>query len=481
MSLFLTDPDYIKSISRWFNLSCLFLVIYTQDKRKHRGPCNKITPKSREFIETDSSSSSSECQSDSEEAMKIPALPPLSSCSVINTQTLSNAHMHTPLLPCLGSASSLGPCTGKGLRVKDSSSIITNTNSSSSNSSSSSCSNGNSSSSNTLSITNVTGSFGTSVPDPGGSGTQCKERESVSPPDNMRIDLPLSPLREYQEIQSLWVKIDLSLLSRVPGQGLGEISQVGIKDRDESDGRDRERHSERERVVGGRDRQKQEDRDWSGLRERQKLPKGERQEEETERLVQDRERQGDRGRLIERERQADREERERPGLDQRDRMTERRETVCQGLGVLDNPPVQDKSNPRLLGRTARGEGGGKHRRQTAGNMLGPAEKYTIKSKRKHKVWSPNFTLWILCFFLLLSDVCVLCISSRTTTTRPSTAIRSCDWTKTVSSSHPASPQYTITRTAAQSKCSQWAHCYHRTGSHAPNVLGKVGDKGITLI
>ncbi|CAM9275984.1 unnamed protein product, partial [Lampetra planeri] len=206
------------------------------DKRKHRGPCSKITPKSREFIETDSSSSSSECQSDSEEAMKIPALPPL-----------------------------LGPCTGKGLRVKDSSSVITNTNSSSSNSSISSGSNGNSSSSNTLSITNVTGSFGTSVPDPGGSGAQCKERESISPPDNMRIDLPVSPLREYQEIQSLWVKIDLSLLSRVPGQGLGEISQVGIKDRDEKE-----------------------------------------------------------------------------------------------------------------------RGGGKHRRQTAGNMLVPTEKYTSKSKRKHK-------------------------------------------------------------------------------------------------
>uniref|UniRef100_A0A3B4ESB7 AF4/FMR2 family, member 2 n=1 Tax=Pundamilia nyererei TaxID=303518 RepID=A0A3B4ESB7_9CICH len=207
------------------------------DKRKHRGPSTRITPKSREFIETDSSSSSSECQSDTEEAIKIPALPPQTTRSAINTQTLSNAHMHAPLLPCLGSAGGVG------------------------------------------------------------------NLEPMSPPSNLGHEVPLSPLREYHEIQSLWVKIDLSLLSRVPGQAAGERSRVGISERDGSEGRDRERQGERERIgVAERERPKQEDREWPGLRERQKLMKGERQEEENERLVQDRERQGERERLTERER-----------------------------------------------------------------------------------------------------------------------------------------------------------------------------------
>ncbi|XP_035524885.1 AF4/FMR2 family member 2-like [Morone saxatilis] len=359
-------------------------VSVNQDKRKHRGPNTRITPKSREFIETDSSSSSSECQSDSEEAIKIPTLPPQTTRSAINTQTLSNTHIHTPLLPCLasvGSMGSLGTFGGKGLRVKDGSNVTTN-GSSSSNGSISSGSNGSSSSCNSLSISNISGSFGTSVPDPGGLGGQCKDLESMSPPSNMGHEAPLSPLRPYQEIQSLWVKIDLSLLSRVPGQGLGERSRVGVADRDGSEGRDRERQGERERIgVLERERQKQEEREWPGLRERPKLPKGEKQEEENERLVQDRERQGDR--LT--ERQTDREDRDRFGLGERERTTGRdREKVCQGLGVLDNPPVQEQSNPRLAGRTERGENGGKHRRQTAGNIVVPTEKHTSKSKRKHK-------------------------------------------------------------------------------------------------
>ncbi|KAG7223603.1 hypothetical protein INR49_028496, partial [Caranx melampygus] len=258
-----------------------------QDKRKHRGPSTRITPKSREFIETDSSSSSSECQSDTEEAIKIPALPQTTR-SAINTQTLSNTHIHTPLLP------------------------------------------------------------------------------------------------EYPEIQSLWVKIDLTLLSRVPGQGLGERSRVGLTERDGSEGRETERQGERTGVAE-RDRPKQEDREWPGLRERQKLTKGERQEEENERLVQDRERQGDRDRLTERERQLEREDRERYGLGERERTTARdREKVCIGLEVLDNPPLQEQSNPRLTGRTERGENGGKHRRQAAGNTMVPTEKHTSKNKRKHK-------------------------------------------------------------------------------------------------
>uniref|UniRef100_A0A3Q3QQU3 AF4/FMR2 C-terminal homology domain-containing protein n=2 Tax=Monopterus albus TaxID=43700 RepID=A0A3Q3QQU3_MONAL len=355
-----------------------------QDKRKHRGPSTRITPKSREFIETDSSSSS-ECQSDSEETIKIPALPPQATRSAINTQTLSSTNIHAPLLPCLGStgsAGSLGTFGGKGLRVKDGSTVATN-GSSSSNSSSSGSSNGITGSCNSLSISNISSSFGTSVPDPGGLGGQCKDLESMSPPSNLGHEVPLSPLREYQEIQSLWVKIELSLLSRVPGQGLGERSRVGMTERDGSEGRDRERQGERTGMAE-RERQKQEDREWPGLRERQKLTKGERQEEENERLVQDRERQGDR--ITERDRQMDREDKERFGLGERERtMVKEREKVCQGLGVLDNPPVQEQSNPRLAGRTERGENGGKHRRQAAANMVIPTEKHTSKSKRKHKL------------------------------------------------------------------------------------------------
>ncbi|KAK1903711.1 AF4/FMR2 family member 2 [Dissostichus eleginoides] len=268
-----------------------------QDKKKHRGPSTKITPKSREFIETDSSSS--ECHSDSEEAIKVPALPPQTARSAISTHTLSSAHTHTPLLPCLASAGSMGPSGGKGLRVKDSSSVIAN--GSSSNGSIGACGN-------TLSVSNISGSFGPSVPDPGGSGVPCKE--SMSPPSNIGNEAPLSPLREYQEVQSLWVKIDLSFLSRVPGQGPGDRAKV------ERDGS--ERQGERT------ERQKQAE------RERQKLPKAEKQEEENERLAQDRERQMDR---------EDRGEREK---------------VCQGLGVLDTPPVLEQ------------------------------KKHTSKSKRKHK-------------------------------------------------------------------------------------------------
>lgn len=298
--------------------------------------------------------------------------------------------MHAPLLPCLGSAGSagsLGAFGGKGLRVKDGSNLTTN-GSSSSNGSIINGSNGSSSSCNSLSISNISGSFGTSVPDPGGSEGQSKDIASMSPPSNMGHEVLLSPLREYHEIQSLWVKIDLSFLSRVPGQSLVERSRVAGAERDRSEGRDGERQGEKERIgVAERERQKQEEREWPGLRERQRLAKGERQEEEeNEQLVQDRERQGDRDRLTERERQTDREDRERFGVGERERTTARdREKICQGLGVLDNPPVQEQSNPRLAGRMERGENVGKHRRQAAANMVVPTEKHTSKSKRKHKV------------------------------------------------------------------------------------------------
>uniref|UniRef100_A0A087XFA4 AF4/FMR2 family, member 2 n=1 Tax=Poecilia formosa TaxID=48698 RepID=A0A087XFA4_POEFO len=152
-----------------------------KDKRKHRGPSTKITPKSREFIETDSSSSSSECQSDGEEATKIPSMPAPS----ISAQMLATVH-----------------------------------------------SNGN-----LLSIGNISASFGNSVPDPGGQG---KDAEPASPPSNVGHDVALSPLRDYHEVQSLWVKIDLSFLSRVPEQTAGERARLaGRTERLENGGKHR--------------------------------------------------------------------------------------------------------------------------------------------------------------------------------------------------------------------------------------------------
>lgn len=247
---------------------------------------------------------------------------------------LVNVHNHAPLLPCLGSATgagSLGTFAGTGLRVKDG--VVGN--------------------GNLLSISNIGASFGNSVPDPGGSGGQGKDAEPASPPSNSGHDVALSPLREYHEVQSLWVKIDLSFLSRVPGQTAGERARIGVVDREGNAGRDRER---------------------------QKLTKGERQEEENEHLVKDKERQG------ERERQTDREDREKFGFGERERTVARdREKISQGMGVLDNPPGQEQGNPRLAGRTERLESGGKHRRLAAANVVAPTEKHTSKSKRKHKV------------------------------------------------------------------------------------------------
>ncbi|XP_061690222.1 AF4/FMR2 family member 2 isoform X2 [Syngnathoides biaculeatus] len=355
-----------------------------QDKRKHRGPSSKITPKSREFVETDSSSSSSECQSDSEDALKISALPLQSTRTAISTQPQSNSY--TPPRPCVGSAGStgsLGVFGGKGVCVRDGGSSVT-TNINSSTSSISNGGSGGSSTANTLSIINISGSFGTSVPDPGGLGGLYKNPESMSPHFNAGQDFPFSPLVEYQETRSLWVKIDLSLLNRLPGQGFGRVSKVGIKEQDGIERRGCERPGERV-TVADRERQKQDDREWQGLRDRPKLPKGEQQNEKNEPLVQDTERQCDGNRLTERDRQADREERERFNLGERDKVTERREKACQGLRVLDNPLVQDKSLPRLPGRTERGESGGKHRRQANGGAVVPTEKRTSKSKRKHKL------------------------------------------------------------------------------------------------
>ncbi|TNN59416.1 AF4/FMR2 family member 2 [Liparis tanakae] len=352
------------------------------DKRKHRGPSNKITPKSREFIETDSSSSSSECHSDSEGALKNPALPPppppppppplQGKRSAINTQTLSITNA-PPLPPRPGSAGSLGATFGgKGLRVKDGGGVTANGSIGINGTNGGGC--------NTLSIGNVTTSFGTSVPDPGGLGGQRKDPVPMSPPPNVGHEGPPSPLRDFQEIQSLWVKVELSLLGRAPGQGSGERPRSGQQaERDGTAARDRERQGERTGVAE-RERQKAAEREWAAPRERQRPPKGEKPEEENERLAPDRERQGDRDRLAERERPTDREDRDRSGVGERDRTAgKEREKAGQGPGAPDNPAAQEQSNPRLAGRTE-----GKHRRQAAGGVAVPTEKHGNKSKRKHK-------------------------------------------------------------------------------------------------
>uniref|UniRef100_A0A671NHS2 AF4/FMR2 family, member 2 n=1 Tax=Sinocyclocheilus anshuiensis TaxID=1608454 RepID=A0A671NHS2_9TELE len=116
------------------------------EKKKHRGP-NKIIPKSKEFIETESSSS--ECHSDPEDSL---------------TSTSS-----------------------------------------------------------------------TSIPDPG--ALDLLEESLFSPIPIVQNEL-LSPLREFEDIKSLWVKIELSFLSRIPGQGppeppptKAECREVSVKHR----------------------------------------------------------------------------------------------------------------------------------------------------------------------------------------------------------------------------------------------------------
>lgn len=375
-----------------------------QDKRKHRGPNTRLTPKSREFIETDSSSSSSsECQSESEEAIKISALPQTTRAA-INTQTLSGAHMHMPLLTCLGSAGtlgSLGTFGGKGLRVKDGANAPPN-GSSSTNSEINGGTNGGSSGCNSRSISNISGSFGVSVPDPGGSGGQCKDLEPMSPPPTLVHEVPLSPLREYEERQNLWVKIDLSLLSRVPATGLDERPRAALTDGEGSEGRDRERQGVRTGAAERDRQQKPEDREWLGLRERHRFTKAERQDEENEQLLPDGDRQGDKDRTAERDRQTEREDRDRLGPGERDgkmMMVRDRDKVCLGPGLLENPPVQEQSLPRLAGRTERGETESKHRRQAAGSVMVSTDKRTSKNKRKHKV---GFKPTHLCFFFHLN-------------------------------------------------------------------------------
>lgn len=121
------------------------------EKKKYRGP-GKIVPKSREFIETDSSTSDS--NTDQEEPLHIKVLPP-------------------SVAPGGNFAKSKEIC-GASLTL----STLIN------------------SSGNNLSISS--------------------EEPTFSPIPVMQTE-HLSPLREHENMKNLWVKIDLDLLSRVPG------------------------------------------------------------------------------------------------------------------------------------------------------------------------------------------------------------------------------------------------------------------------
>uniref|UniRef100_A0A673NEA4 AF4/FMR2 family, member 2 n=1 Tax=Sinocyclocheilus rhinocerous TaxID=307959 RepID=A0A673NEA4_9TELE len=145
------------------------------EKKKHRGP-NKIIPKSKEFIETESSSS--ECHSDPEELTKVQ-------------------------IPCPG------PNT-LSLKSKDCNSNI-------------------------LNVSSLTSTSSTSIPDPG--ALDLLEESLFSPIPIVQNEL-LSPLREFEDIKSLWVKIELSFLSRIPGQDppeppptKAECREVSVKHR----------------------------------------------------------------------------------------------------------------------------------------------------------------------------------------------------------------------------------------------------------
>ncbi|NXA32597.1 AFF2 protein, partial [Eudromia elegans] len=141
----------------------------TSEKKKYRGP-SKIVPKSREFIETDSSTSDS--NTDQEESLQAKILP-----------------------ACSGAAN--------GIKVKDSGSNILSVSSLTSNSSN-------------TSIDQTSNDL---------------EEQLFSPIPIVQNEL-LSPLREYEELKSLWVKIDLSLLSRIPGQEPFETTSVKSEPRE---------------------------------------------------------------------------------------------------------------------------------------------------------------------------------------------------------------------------------------------------------
>lgn len=124
----------------------------TTEKKKYRGP-GKIAPKSREFIESDSSTSDS--NTDQEETLQIKVLP---------------------------------PCIAPGINTsksKDTSNA-------------------------SLTLSTLTSSSNSSL-------STSNEETAFSPPSAMQTEL-LSPLQDHENPKNLWVKIDLDLLSRVPGK-----------------------------------------------------------------------------------------------------------------------------------------------------------------------------------------------------------------------------------------------------------------------
>lgn len=122
------------------------------EKKKYRGP-GKIVPKSREFIETDSSTSDS--NTDQEETLQIKVLPP---CTAPGGNTAKSKE-------ACGASLTLG-------------SLVS------------------SSTNNSVATSN--------------------EEPAFSPIPVMQPEL-LSPLQDQENMKNLWVKIDLGLLSRVPG------------------------------------------------------------------------------------------------------------------------------------------------------------------------------------------------------------------------------------------------------------------------
>lgn len=146
----------------------------TPEKKKYRGP-SKTVPKSREFVETDSSTS--DCNTDQEEGLQVK-----------NLQACSSAD--------------------NSLKAKDCSSISSLMSNSSN-----------------ISIDQNNNDL---------------EEQLFSPIPIVQNE-PLSPLKEFEEVKYLWVKIDLSLLSRIPGQerfestsGKTEPREVNVKHRRQS-------------------------------------------------------------------------------------------------------------------------------------------------------------------------------------------------------------------------------------------------------
>lgn len=135
------------------------------EKKKARG-ANKIVPKSREFIETDSASDSN---TDHDEVVQV-------------------------------KVSTTGPINQ--VKPKD-------------------CSN------NILSVSSLTSNSSSISLDQ----THNDLEEPFTPLPNVQSEL-LSPLREIEELKSLWVKIDLSLLSRIPGHETFESEALKNEVRD---------------------------------------------------------------------------------------------------------------------------------------------------------------------------------------------------------------------------------------------------------